>query len=256
MYREYLPWHIKDTQRQVTIKNRANKKILDEKITLLNWNVHKNNHSLEWLQDFSKILNSYDPSIILFQEYQKMNHQSILDKRDEYGYGFFPNFMWKDNLYGLINAAKGDIIDYNAYTTKEVEPIIKTPKITLQTKYTLQNGKSLYVTNVHMINFVKIKKFLKQIEQIEELSLSCDDAMILCGDFNTWNKKRMTILEKLIYKCGFEAVKFEDNKHLKQPFPFPLDHVFFKGLTFKNSQVIHEINSSDHKPMLIEFLAK
>ncbi len=256
MYREYLPWHIEVSKRRVSVKNRSDKKTLDEKIILLNWNVHKNNHSTKWLQDFSSILNNYDPSIILFQEYQKMNHQSILDKRDTYGYGFFPNFMWKNNLYGLINAAKSNIVDYNAYITQEVEPIIKTPKITLQTKYNLKNGHSLCVTNVHMINFVKIKKFLKQLEQIEQLCVSCDDAMILCGDFNTWNKKRMLILEKMIYKCGFEAVEFKDNKHHKQPFAFPLDHVFYKGLVFKNSEVICDVTSSDHKPMIVEFLAK
>ncbi len=256
MYREYLPWHIEESERCVMTKSIEFSKPLADTIRLLNWNVHKNNHVLAWLDDFSYLLNHYDPSIILFQEYQKMNHSSILDKRDAYSYGFFPNFMWKQNLYGLINAAKSNILEYNSYTTDGVEPIIKTPKVTLQTKYALSNGHFLRAINVHMINFVKIKKFMKQIEQIEEISLSHNDAMILCGDFNTWNKKRMHIVEKLIKNCGLTAVEFDDNKHQKSPFPFPLDHIFYRGLEFRISEVIHQIETSDHKPMIIEFYTK
>ena len=256
MYREYLPWHIEQSQRCVITKSTDFAKSLDEKIILLNWNVHKNNHTLAWLDDFSYLLDTYDPSIILFQEYQKMNHRSILDKRDAYSYGFFPNFMWKKNLYGLINAAKSNILEYSSYTTDGVEPIIKTPKVTLQTKYALSNGLFLRAINVHMINFVKIKKFMKQIEQIEEISLSHNDAMILSGDFNTWNKKRMYILEKLTQTCGLKAVKFDENKHHKSPFPFPLDHVFYRGIAFKRSEVLHQIETSDHKPMIMEFYTK
>ena len=256
MYRKYLPWHIDRKNRSVVLKKPKNPLPIGEKIVLLNWNVHKNNHSLAWLDDFSKLLHRHKPDLILFQEYQTMNKLSILDKQHEYGYGFFPNIVWKNNHFGLINAAKSEILEFDYYMTDEVEPIIKTPKIVLETMYEMHHAQNLRVVNVHMINFVKIKKFLAQIEQIEKALAKDDSALILSGDFNTWNKKRMTILEKLARNYGLQNVAFQGNKHQKAPFPFPLDHIFYKKLTLQKSEVLVDVNTSDHKPLLTTFLSK
>ncbi len=256
MYRKYLPWHIDHDSRTVVLKPPRKGELLENKIVLLNWNVHKNNHALVWLEDFSKLLQHYKPDLILFQEYQTMNRQSVLDKHHEYGYGFFPNIVWKRNRFGLINAAKSDILDFDFYMTKEVEPIIKTPKITLETTYKTASGKVLRVINVHMINFVKIKKFMAQIGQIEE-ALSKDAApLILCGDFNTWNSKRMHILEKITKKYALKSVDFVDKAHRKAPFPYPLDHIFYRELHVQKAEVLSHINTSDHKPLLVTFSSK
>ncbi len=254
MYRKLLPWHIEKKSVNLTLKAPKIVGQLQKKIVLLNWNVHKNNHSFAWLEDFSFILKNYDPAIILFQEYQKMNKKSILDKHEEYGYGFFPNIVWKKNHYGLINASKSAILDFNFYTTKEVEPIIKTPKIALETMYPLNNERYLKVINVHMINFVKIKKFISQISQIEKAISSHKDPIILSGDFNTWNRKRMHILTKMSASYGLFAVDFLGNAHQKAPFSFPLDHIFYRGLKLYDNEVIEQVNTSDHKPLISVFL--
>jgi len=253
MYRKFLPWHIEKESLNLTLKAPKVAQEFQKKIVLLNWNVHKNNHSISWLDDFSYILRRYDPAIILFQEYQKMNKKSILDKHREYGYGFFPNIVWKQNHYGLINAAKTSIVDFDFHTTKEVEPIIKTPKIALETMYPLENERYLKVINVHMINFVKIKKFLSQIFQIEKAISSHEGALILSGDFNTWNKKRMHIVTKMCTHYGLKAVEFAGNYHQKVPFEFPLDHIFYRGLKLQSNEVIKRIETSDHKPMICVF---
>jgi len=256
MYRKYLPWHMDTMQRMVAIKESNSTQPLGEEIVLLNWNVYKNNHALTWLEDFSHILHTHQPNVILFQEYKKMNYRSILDKHKEFGYGFFPNIMWQKNHFGLINAAKSDILDYSSFTSPEVEPFIKTPKITLQTNYKLHLGSTLSVINVHMINFVKIKKFLTQIAQIEQACASHQGSLILSGDFNTWNKKRMHILSKLTQLYGLQSVEFENNPQQKHPFPFPLDHVFYRDLQLQKQEVLQHINTSDHKPMIISFSTK
>ena len=185
-----------------------------------------------------------------------MNQKSVLDRHTEYGYGFFPNIVWKNYHFGLINAAKGKIVDFDFFMTQEVEPIIKTPKITLETRYDMGKGETLRVINVHMINFVKIKKFLTQIEQIERALAKEDTPVILAGDFNTWNTKRMNIVEKLTTSYGLSSVEFSDKKHQKAPFPYPLDHVFYKKLHLKNAEVLSSVNTSDHKPLLVTFLSK
>ncbi len=254
MYRKYLPWYVDHHASTVALKAPKKPQKLGRRITLLNWNVHKNNHSRAWLEDFSRILLHHAPDLILFQEYQKMNQRSILDRHSEYGYGFFPNIIWKRNHYGLINASRGEIVDFDFYMTPDVEPIIKTPKVTLETCYETENGDRLRVINVHMINFVKIRKFLAQIAQIEKALSKEETPLILAGDFNTWNSRRMAILQKLCAQYKLQDVEFLYQKHQKIPFPYPLDHIFYRYLTLEKSQVLSEIDTSDHKPMLTTFL--
>ncbi len=256
MYRKYLPWHVDQKSRAVALKAPEKDEVIGKKIVLLNWNVHKNNHAVAWLEDFSALLHRHKPDLILFQEYQTMNRQSVLDRHSEYGYGFFPNIVWNNNRFGLINAAKSEIVDFDFYTTSEVEPIIKTPKIILETTYKMHTEEILRVINVHMINFVKIKKFLVQISQIEEALAKDDSPLILCGDFNTWNRKRMRILEQLTGKYALEDVAFRGKEHQIAPFPYPLDHVFYRKLRLQKAEVLTHIDSSDHKPLLVTFASK
>lgn len=256
MYRNYLPWHVDQAQRVVALKSPKISEKLGDRIVLLNWNVHKNNHAIAWLEDFSRLLLQHKPHLILFQEYRTMNRKSVLDKHIEYGYGFFPNIIYKQHHYGLVSASRSEIIDVDCYTTPDVEPLIKTPKITLETTYEMRSGKQLRVVNVHMINFVKIKKFLAQISQIETVLQKDEMPLILSGDFNTWNKKRMHILQKLCLSYGLKDVHFPGQKHQKSPFPYPLDHVYYRGLAVEKAQVIDEIETSDHKPLLVSFTTK
>ena len=256
MYRKLLPWHIAESGWAVAVKRPETPRLLKGKITLLNWNVHKNNHALAWLEDFLKIIRHYHPELILFQEYQTMNRKSVLDKHHEYGYGFFPNIVWKHNLYGLVTASRAEIVDLDYYMTDAVEPIIKTPKVTLETTYLIEAKRKLRVVNVHMINFVKIRKFLMQIGQIEKALAKDDSALILAGDFNTWNRKRMHILRKLCEGYGLKDVHFLHQKHQKAPFPYPLDHIFYKDLRLESAEVLSEIETSDHKPLLVTFSTK
>ncbi len=256
MYRKLLPWHIDHKAATVALKPPRTPQNLGKHITLLSWNVHKNNHAFVWLEDFAGMLHRHRPDLILFQEYQTMNRKSVLDRHHEYGYGFFPNIVWKQNRFGLITASMGEIVDFDCYLTPDVEPIIKTPKVTLETSYRLENGQLLRVVNVHMINFVKIGKFLAQIGQIEKALAKEAGPLILSGDFNTWNRRRMQTLEKVCRAYGLGHVEFAEQKHRIAPFPYPLDHIFYRELSVQKSEVLHSVESSDHKPLLVTFGTK
>lgn len=251
MYRKYLPWYLDQSAREVCIYEPENVLLNTEKITLLNWNVHKNNHHYKWLHDFSDILYKYNPNIISFQEYQTMSRRSIIDKHQEYGYGFFPNIIYKQHMYGLLTACKSKIEDFNPLFTPDVEPLIKTPKVSFVTQYTMHNGKNLTVINVHMINFVKIKKYIAQIKQIEKICTENKWALILTGDFNTWSKKRMRLLESMTESLDLKQVTFEEEHHKKMLMTYPLDHIFYRGFSQSQSEVLKDIKTSDHKPMLV-----
>ena len=253
MYRRYLPWHIDRRHRTVVLKAPEDDRELENRIVLLNWNTHKNNHTREWLEDFSSILRRYRPDLIAFQEFRTLHRKSVLDAHREYGYAFVPNMVWRERCFGLINAAKSPIIDVDFYLSEGVEPLVKTPKTLLETRYRTAEGTPLRLINVHMINFVRLRTFLLQLEQLESV-LSKDTApLILAGDFNTWNKVRLLHLKHLTDRYGLNSVRFESEKHKKALLPYPLDHVFYRHLYVQKSEVLSEITASDHKPMVVTF---
>ncbi len=253
MYRRYLPWFVKDYHDRVCIKAPQLQTLESKRFSLLNWNVHKNNHHYKWLQDFQHILHLYDPHLISFQEYQTMSERSIIDKQREFGYGFFPNITFKHRSFGLLSAAKYKIEHFDPLLSEGVEPLIKTPKVSFVSQYRLRDGSLLTLINVHMINFVKTQKYIAQINQIEEACSRYEGALILSGDFNTWSHKRMHLLESMVKKSALKAVNFEHSFHKKSFIPHPLDHIFYRGVKAVNSQVLDGIKSSDHKPMLVTF---
>ena len=252
MYRKLLPWYINQKYSLVCVKRSENISFLEDKITLLNWNVHKNNHSIKWLHDFQYILNHYSPNIITFQEYKTKSQKSILDSHKDYGYGFFPNINIYEEDYGLINASTSNIYDFDYMFSEHVEPIIKTPKISFLTQYKTQDNNKLTIINTHMINFVKIKKYISQIRQIENLIYS-HERVILAGDFNTWSQKRMNILKHMTKELKLKHISFEIDHHKKRYLSHPLDHVFYKGLKATKAEVLQQFKTSDHKPIVVDF---
>lgn len=252
MYRKLLPWHVDQKNHTVCIKKVQNKYLKTGKFTLLNWNVHKNNHSLKWLHDFGQIIHDHAPDFIAFQEYKTKSKRSILDSSKEYGYGFFSNIEMRKEDYGLISAATYDIDEFNPIFSEHVEPLIKTPKISFFTQYNLENNQKLTLINTHMINFVQNKKYLSQIKQLERLCTD-QDILILTGDFNTWSTKRMNLLKNMTEDLGLSHVTFETNHHKKSYLAHPLDHVFYKGLKPIKSEILNQIKTSDHKPLIVEF---
>ena len=252
MYRKLLPWHVDQKNHSVCIKEVQNRCFEEEKFTLLNWNVYKNNHSFKWLHDFGQILHQYEPSLIAFQEYKTKSKRSILDSHKKYGYGFFPNMQMGEEDNGLLSASICCIDEFNPIFSEHLEPLVKTPKISFFTQYRLSNNKKLTLINTHMINFVQTKKYLSQIKQIEKL---CQDQeiLILAGDFNTWSVKRMHILKSMTEALELDHVKFEIDHHKKSYLSNPLDHVFYKGLKPLKSEILKHVKTSDHKPIIVEF---
>jgi endonuclease/exonuclease/phosphatase (EEP) superfamily protein YafD len=251
MYRRYLPWYLDEIK--VTIKEPSCAVYDKSDLTLLNWNVHKNNHHYKWLGDFKDILKVYDIDLISFQEYEKINHKSIIDKDDKFGYGFLPNISFKESQYGLLMAFKSRFLYQCSLFSKDVEPWVKTHKVSFLCRYELKDNSFLTVINVHMINFVKIKKFKEQLNQIREIASLESGRLIICGDFNTWSKKRMNLLLKLISDLDLSLVKFSKNSHKKILLSNPLDHIFYRGLEVVESKILDDIKTSDHKPMLVRF---
>ena len=81
---------------------------------------------------------------------------------------------------------------------------VVTPKMALATDYDLGDQK-LLVVNVHAYNFQPVFKYMlrDQFERIAERVAAHGGPAVVCGDFNTWRKDRLRLVEVLLH--DFEA---------------------------------------------------
>ncbi|QEN06295.1 endonuclease/exonuclease/phosphatase family protein [Thiospirochaeta perfilievii] len=230
-----------------------------DEITLLNWNIQKKNNFSNWRNEFKTLLDKYNPSIILLQECQfKKGLESLLFS-EHYGFIFAPNFidLFKNLHSGVLTASHGKHSFSEVTKSHAFEPFIKVPKIFLSTKYRIsQCDQELLVINIHAINFVGFWKFISQVQQLEYNIKSHNGPVILSGDFNTWNKKRSKILDKIITGIGLEKVRFNNSysKNIKKFLFFnTLDHIYFKGLDIDQNPKALKTTNSDHNPLFVRF---
>ncbi|MBL4770630.1 MAG: endonuclease/exonuclease/phosphatase family protein [Planctomycetes bacterium] len=97
-----------------------------------------------------------------------------------------------------------------------------------------------------------------QMQRIADRILEHEGPAIVCGDFNTWRRDRLRLVHNLLH--DFEPVPFEDSEHRKTPHwsasfflgdkNLPLDHVFVRGLEFKDARVLSS-RYSDHGPLSV-----
>lgn len=221
-------------------------------INVLNWNVCKGKRN-NWKSDFKKLSKKHD--IILIQE--AYLNQKMLDalEIDGMGWNFATSFMLgRDQIpTGVLTASNTWPVASNFLRTRYFEPILKTPKVSLLTQYQLSGSTStLLVVNVHAINFVGLKAFNSQLEDLEDIVRGFVGPMIFAGDFNTWKKERMDLLLGLTDRLNLNSVQFNPDGRTKM-LGNALDHIFYSGLEIKSYNVLQSVGSSDHKPITVEF---
>jgi len=125
------------------------------------------------------------------------------------------------------------------------EPLAKTPKMTIFSKYKIKGrSQELLVINVHGINFVNPQKFERHIRQIERSLAQHKGPLFLAGDFNTWNLGRHEMLQEMVKRYNLKRVKLENEGRRVR-----LDHIFTRGIAIKKSLLFRNIESSDHYPL-------
>ncbi|AVH72583.1 endonuclease/exonuclease/phosphatase family protein [Nostoc sp. 'Lobaria pulmonaria (5183) cyanobiont'] len=241
--------------------NSLQTEINSNSIKVLSWNIAKQNYNNAWLEDFSKIIATYQPNFIFLQEF------SLKLEADEWAtwlkmnWNFAPNFVdiHHQTYSGIFTASTIKPITKKVITTKHYEPIVKTPKISLITEYLLSEQNTTILTiNTHLINFVDLNKFKIQLNELERALSTHRGPLIFSGDFNTWSRKRAVILNQVTTQLGLTPVIFApDEKEKIKRFLLspPLDHIFYRNLSVKkaSAKVLDQICSSDHKPLLAEF---
>lgn len=105
---------------------------------------------------------------------------------------------------------------------------------------------SLTIFNCHALNFVTNSMWKKNIDRWLAY-IPQDGAVIVAGDFNTWNARRFAHLNNLLQKKGFAYAPYSHTNFLK------LDHIWVRDIDIVSTHCHHGIRSSDHRPITLKF---
>jgi len=215
-------------------------------INLLVWNIHKQKGN-DFYKDIEVLSKVSD--IFLFQEgYLNLKFKKFFFKQ-KWEHLFAKSFIYKmENIpTGVYTASKFQINQTIQLRSKSIEPVSATPKTAL-----ISMVENLMLINIHGLNFVSLSQWINQLEDIAKFISSHNGPIIFAGDFNTWSKKRMNFL--LLFCQKHKLKKLEIKNQSSYSFlNYSLDHILTRGIKVISAEALNEINSSDHKPLLLKF---
>ncbi len=141
--------------------------------------------------------------------------------------------------------------------SRYLEPVTKTPKLAICTYYPIDRPESppeqaLLVLNSHGINFRLRRPFLDQMRQFEAHLRQHAGPIILVGDFNTWEKGRVRILETVARSIGLTHIRFP--RGIKSVGRHELDRVYIRGGAVVQQRVVVDAAASDHSMLAFQFI--
>lgn len=227
-----------------------NTQVLTSQLNVLVWNVLKGQHANKWAQDLKTL--SANRQLVLLQEGMDDNFMpSVLKSLDTLGWLIGQSFYndGDHNGTGVVTGAIQTPFSTAFQRSKDLEPIVKTPKVVLFTTYNMEKGSRLLVVNIHGINFVSTAAFSRQIDAAIGIIKAWQGKVIFAGDFNTWSKPRMDYLNKKAREAQLTQVLFPND-----PRDLVLDHIFLRGCYSYKSVVHGNIKTSDHKPLTVDLV--
>ena len=236
---------------------------LPASITIVNWNAQKGK-SPQFASDLQLILEREQPDIVFLQEARV----DLLEPEKMGGYfaeGW--SYPWPGGkTVGVLTLSRVPPVRAERIPTKYRELGVTAPKVSLVAEYPLPNGEKLLSLNVHLLNFEvwSTKKITHQLEDLKKIMAAHEGPIVMAGDFNTWNQKRLDLVKDITREVKLkEVTDFPEgrttgdtrsewwNKALGVDKDLPLDRVFFTGFDPSAARVL-DYESSDHWPILVK----
>jgi len=196
-------------------------------------------------------LKAYPSDILCFQEVKQ--HKKDAAFLSDYSYVMAPNIESLRYVYGVMTAAKFGFYTIQANLSKHKEAGVLTHKSRLLTHHHCVNGQKVHLMNLHAINFVSLKRFQRELDNLCKELKECDDAIIIGGDFNNWSQQRVKALSVFQKELQLQKAEIEDHQHVKHVFSKPLDHIYYRGVTLQRAVAIDAKKISDHNPIYAVF---
>lgn len=217
-------------------------KLAASRFHLITWNVHKGQDT-GWQEDLERLSKQAD--FVLLQE--ATQHQNLSTFSTAL---FVSSFSFNELLSGVKTFTQTQPEWYCGGGV--AEPIIQIPKVASVMNLPLEKGDSLLLINVHLINFEwGISTYQTQLEQLFSFVENHQGPIIISGDFNAWNERRLNLVNNLMQQYGLDAVMLSQDERLRF-LGYPLDYIFTRGVKVV-SATSEVVTSSDHNPLLMEF---
>jgi endonuclease/exonuclease/phosphatase (EEP) superfamily protein YafD len=227
------------------------KAYLSDTFSILCWNVHKNNKNKKLAQYLEKEIEKKSLDLLLFQEAAFKNEEEC--KLSNFSFDAAANIELKSKFYGVLTASRVESYFTQSYLSECQEVLIGPHKSMLLTSYMFKDKSEVLVLNVHAINFRENRRYHKEIERFFDFIGSYSCAIIVAGDFNSWNKKRLKKLYENAEKLKLKSVSFNNKHYVKSFLGNPLDFIFYKGLELLDASVEKADKFSDHNPLFATF---
>ena len=232
-------------------------------ITVVIWNCGKGRHP-QFAGYMKFLLEQERPDIVFLQE-----ASSDFFESEQMG-GYFAE-AWS---YPWPGGKRAGVLTLSRVPPVRIEPVPArhgefggtAPKVSLVTEYRLPNGENLLAVNVHLLNFERwsVNKIGRQLEDLKSIMADHSGPILMAGDFNTWNRKRLDLVKKITRELNLQEVTgFPDGRRTgdtKSAFwndlfgvdeDLPLDRVFTFGLLPRTARVL-DYHSSDHRPIVVK----
>lgn len=216
--------------------------------SILCWNVHKKNHFFNFKHYIDRFMTQSPIDFFLLQE-AHFKHDTPLHI-PHLTFHATANLEKKNAFYGVLTASSYTPIENRSVLSKGKEFLWGPRKGAILTKYSFHDGSFLYLFNLHGINFRENKHYYEEIEHIKMIVENVTEPMVIAGDFNSWNKKRITFLHAQMKQLGFTSVPFEEVKSFMK---HHLDLIFYRGINLCEYHVEKSHNLSDHHPLYAKF---
>ena len=222
---------------------------------VLCWNVYKQNSKHQGFEPFlKKVTREKEIDFLLLQEanFRDDKHFTL----PNFAFDAAANLEYRGEFYGVLTASRVESKNAEAYLSEARESLFGPHKSLLMSAYPLEDGSTLLVLNVHAINFRENKRYFRELERLFELMKHHDGPMIIAGDFNSWNKKRLHKLHKVREELTLNTVPFKRVDKVKSFMGNHLDFIFYRGMELAEFTVFKDHGLSDHNPLYAEFRIK
>ena len=237
---------------------------LPPRITIVSWNVHKQSDG-RLQADLHALLHQQRPTLVFLQEATA----ELLDLTWMPGH-FAPSWHYPlraGSATGVLTFSQVAPTRSDRISTRWREFFLTTPKAALATEYLLPDGTRLLAVNVHCLNFERwgTLKLRSQLTVLQALMAKHRGALLLVGDFNTWNQRRLQLVAALARDLQLREVReFSGalttgdrqsavlNWLLGIDRALALDRIYYRGLTPLSARVL-PLKSSDHRALQVTF---
>ena len=219
---------------------------------VLCWNVYKQNSKHQGFQPFlQRLTKEKEIDFLLLQEanFRDEKHFTL----PNFAFDAAANLEFRGEFYGVLSASRVESKSAQAYLSEGRESLIGPHKSLLMSAYPFEDGSTLLVLNIHAINFRENKRYYRELERFLELMNHHMGPMIIAGDFNSWNKKRIQKLHEIREELELNTVPFKEVDKVKSFMGNHLDFIFYRGMELLEFSVDKDHGVSDHHPLFAQF---